>query len=330
MSAFKKLFTDMINAGGDLDKLSKDMRKQMLKVFVKESHPHFLVSDSYFYVPAYFTPAAMNEFKDKFSNVSIADLREKIILISNWSLELRKVDSQTVFSSYAGLEVRLIVHSFRPQLQEQLHPVRYPTNLFRDDEFKTTIQSFRHSQVQDSYARQSTDLAPLHGKGNISQGIVSQKGDEWSFKEGNTKTVHLGTSRKAAASTSVVKSTGGASGKRASKAAAKAVKKPSTSKSKVVEKVVKYSPTKKATPLKGKKSATGATGKSLPTPSGKKSKGTTDRMTMATFKRFLEHHETKKGGKKSTTSLGKRSASGKTPTKGQKKSGKHYLVKRLE
>ena len=323
MSAFKSLFTDMINAGGDESKLSKDMRKQMLKVFVKESAPHFLVSDSFFYVPAYFTPAAMAEFKEKFSNVSIADLEAKVILITNWSLELKRSDA---FTSYAGLEVRLIVHSFKPQLQEQLHPVRWPTNLYRDDEFKTTVQAFRHSQIRAAAAKQSTDLAPLAGgKGDVSQGIVSSKGDEWSFKEGNTKVVALGGAAKAAAAPAAgAKVKGGAAAKRAGKAAAKAGKKSAgKSAAKTTEKVMKFTPSKKAaTPAKGKTSTKRSVSKkgALPTPSGKKSKATTDRMTMATFKQFLKYHD-KSGAKSSQTILGKRSST-KSPAKGQKKAAK--------
>lgn len=66
-------------------------------------------------------------------------MTEKVIVVSQWSLDLKRVDSSRVFTSYAGLEVRLIVHSFKPQLGEALHPVRHPTNLYRDDEFKTCI-----------------------------------------------------------------------------------------------------------------------------------------------------------------------------------------------
>jgi hypothetical protein len=147
MSAFKKLFTDIINADGDASKLNKDLSKQMLKVFVKETSPYFLVSDSFFYVPAYFTQAALDEYKKKFANVELNDLNAKVILISNWSLELKRVDSNAVFTSYAGVEVRLVIHSFKPQLTEALHPTRWPTNLYRDDEFKTTIQHFRHRSI---------------------------------------------------------------------------------------------------------------------------------------------------------------------------------------
>ena len=83
-SAFKSLYTQMIENGGDFNSLPKDIQRKDLQVFVKESRPYFLVSDSFFYVPAYFTQAALNEFKDKFSNVSIADLQAKVILITSW------------------------------------------------------------------------------------------------------------------------------------------------------------------------------------------------------------------------------------------------------
>ena len=115
-SAFKKLFTDMVSGGS----VSPAMRKQMLKVYVKESNPHFLVSDSHFFVPAYFTPEAVASFRAKFPNVSVDSLQGKVILISKWNLELRKVDSNAVWTSYSGLEVRLIVSEFKPQLSEKI------------------------------------------------------------------------------------------------------------------------------------------------------------------------------------------------------------------
>jgi len=306
-SAFKKLFTDMIHAGGDESKLSKDMKKQMLKVFVKETHPYFLISDSYFFVPAYFTPAALNEFRDKFSNVNILDLKEKVILITSWNLELKRVNSDDVFTSYGNLEVRLIINSFKPQLQDALHPTRYPTNLYRDDEFKTTIQAFRHKQLQAAASKHSVNMAPLFSsKANVSQGIVSHAGDEWHFKEGTTRIASLGSAaKKSGASASAAKVKGGAAAKRGAKAAGK--KATTKAGSKTLEKVLKYTPSKGkgATPAKGKQSAKRSVSKKgpLPTPSGKKSKSTTDKMTMQAFKQFLKYHD--KGGKRATKSPGK-------------------------
>jgi len=115
---------------------------------VKESYPYFLVTDGYFFVQLYFTKEAVADFKSKFNNVNITDLHDRVILINNWTLELKRVNSAEVFTSYANLEVRLIAHSFKPNLNERLNPTRYPTNLFRDDEMKTIIQHFRHDALQ--------------------------------------------------------------------------------------------------------------------------------------------------------------------------------------
>jgi len=98
-SAFKQLYTELFQHGGDFSKLSKDLKKP-IKCYVKESFPHFLITDGYFFVPAYFTPEAIKDFRSKFSNVSVTDLAEKVIVLSDWSLEMRKVNSVEVFTSY--------------------------------------------------------------------------------------------------------------------------------------------------------------------------------------------------------------------------------------
>ena len=243
-SAFKTLFTDMVQSSGDFSKLSKDIKNQMLKVFVKETQPYFLVSDSFFFVPAYFTRSALDEFEKKFPNVKVQDLQEKVILINNWSLELKKVDSNAVFTSYAGLEVRLVVHSFKPQLSEKLHPTRWPTNLYRDDEFKTTIQALRHQAVVEAASKIAAQDPALVGKGDVSANIVSSKGDDWNFKEGNTTVVTLGTGKKPVAASGAAK-VKGAVAKRAVKAASKMSedkKKKMPATARTIEKVMKFTP----------------------------------------------------------------------------------------
>lgn len=310
-SAFKTLFTDLINHNGDSSKLSKDLSKQMLKVFVKETSPYFLISDSYFYVPAYFTQAALDDFQKKFPTTNFSDLNQKVILITNWSLELKKVDSNSVFTSYGGVEVRLVVNGFKPQLGEAIHPVRWPTNLYRDDEFKTTIQHFRHRSIQANLEKLPATDVPLFSKGGVDQGIITGK-DDWNFKEGTTKVVTLGGAKKtvAAASSSAAKVKGGA--KRAGKAAAKAsAKKSVKAAAPVSAKVAKFTPSKpKATVVKGKKSATGGAKKALPTPVGakKSAPATNDKMTMQSFKQFIKFQK----NKKAATTLGKRSAGKKS------------------
>jgi hypothetical protein len=145
-SAFKQLYTEMFNQGGDFNKVSKEFKKP-IKCFVKESYPYFLVTDGYLFVPAYFTKEAIADFRKHYSNVNIVDLATKVIVLNSWTLEMRKVNSAQDWTSYANLEARLVVTSFKPQLQEKLNPTRFPTNLYRDDEMKTTIQQFRHASI---------------------------------------------------------------------------------------------------------------------------------------------------------------------------------------
>lgn len=250
-SAFKQLFTLMINAGGDESKLPADLRKKDLQVFVKESKPYFLVSDSYFFVPAYFTAGALAEFKHKFSQISLEELETKVIVITKWNLELRRAEA-SCFTSYAGLECRLIVHSFKPLLKEKLHPTRFPSNLYRDDEFKTTIQHFRHSQIT-SHGNHAA-LAPLSGgKGNVSQGIESGAAGDWQIKAGKTAVVaHAGKAASGArASASAPKVKGGA--KHHAKAASKTAAKSSSAAHKVLKATPKAGKTPNRAP--GKESA---------------------------------------------------------------------------
>lgn len=270
-SAFKTLYTQMIQAGGNYNALPANLLKKDLQVFVKESRPYFLVSDSFFYVPAYFTQAALSEYNSKFSSTNILDLEGKVVVITKWSLELRKVNSAEVFTSYGGLECRLIVHSFKPQLKENLHPTRHPSNLYRDDEFKTTIQNFRHTQVVAAAAKGGSGAPAIgSGKGNVSQGVLNNSCGEWSFKEGNTKTISLGGGRKKSAGDAKVSVKGG---------------------KKIVKKVVKGKGNALAALGSGKGSKTGkrsATGKAS-TGDGKKSKQrSTTTMTVKQYQDYLK------------------------------------------
>ena len=202
-SAFKQLFTEMLNQGGDFSKVSKDLKKP-LKTYVKESYPYFLVTDGFFFVQAYFTKDAVAEFRSKFGNVNIVDLHDKVIVLNNWSLEMRRVNSADLFTSYGNLEIRLIVHSFKANLNERLNPTRYPINLFRDDELKTQIQQFRHNAIQAALAKNVKgdtlpDIAKVStaSKAKVEGGIVkasAAKGDDFAdfaFKEGNTAVLSL-------------------------------------------------------------------------------------------------------------------------------------------
>lgn len=76
-SAFKQLYSEIIKNGGDFSKFFQDKQsKKQIKCFVKESFPHFLVTDGFFFVPCYFTRKAVDDFKAKFTNINITDLKK--------------------------------------------------------------------------------------------------------------------------------------------------------------------------------------------------------------------------------------------------------------
>lgn len=222
MSNLKTLFSNMIEAKGDFSKVDGSMKKQHLKLFVKESFPHFLVADGSYYVQAYFTKKAVDGFKSKNDSVNITDLKSKVIVINDWSLEMAKVNSNEVFTSYSGCQVRLVVNGFANDKQKSGAKV-YPSNLFRDSEIKTLIQHFHHEGTVHAAAKAKADMPEVGAKCGSGGGSVNiQSG--WSFKEGKTATMDMNAIFKAekgsdaykklnqSQSSGKVKATGGKSG----------------------------------------------------------------------------------------------------------------------
>ena len=146
MSAFKGLYSSIISGGNSNEFKDKSGKYKAIKCFVKESFPYFLVTDNHFYLPAYFTKKAVDDFKAKHSGVNITDLKSKVIEIGDWHAEMVKCDSSTCFTSYAGIEIKLCVNSFKlvPGTKDKVLLSRYPVNLYRDDEMKTLFQAYHH------------------------------------------------------------------------------------------------------------------------------------------------------------------------------------------
>lgn len=141
----------MIRNDGETKIFSENQAKKQIKCYVKESFPHFLVTDGYFYVPCYFTKKAVDDFKTRCPTINITELKRNVIVITHWDLEINKVNSGDTFTSYGGIEVRLIVKGFK-HLQLEKDKVtlnRYPVNLYRDDEIKTLIQNYTFKCVSN-------------------------------------------------------------------------------------------------------------------------------------------------------------------------------------
>ncbi len=56
---------------------------------MKEDHPNFLVTDGYFFVKAYFTKEAVEDFRSKYSPaVKITSLADRVVVLTQWTLDL--------------------------------------------------------------------------------------------------------------------------------------------------------------------------------------------------------------------------------------------------
>ena len=64
----------------------------------------------------------------------MTELRDYMITIDSWTLDLVKVTPDESFTSYSNLEMRLIINKFSKFSETRVDlNNRYPQNLYRDD-----------------------------------------------------------------------------------------------------------------------------------------------------------------------------------------------------
>lgn len=154
--------------------------------------PHFLIGDGHHFVQAYFTADAIKEFRKNYSSMKVTDLNDKIVTLNTWSLELIKVNSNSNFTSYADIEVRLVVNSFQVN-KDGKYQARYQTNLFRDDDIKTLLLKYRHAifvQNATGNAEEFPDVTKSSAKKIDAKAVVAQKKNDFAPASG-TKVVDL-------------------------------------------------------------------------------------------------------------------------------------------
>lgn len=107
LSAFQILLSSIIEANGDMDKMPKKF-KGALRCSVKETSPNFLVTDGSYFISAYFTEESYKNFRKENSSLRVTDIQDIMVQINKWSIEL--VGCNDCFTSYAGVEMRMIIH----------------------------------------------------------------------------------------------------------------------------------------------------------------------------------------------------------------------------
>ena len=65
-----------------------------------------------------------------------------MIVITKWECELALTNSAEEYTSYGGIEMKLIIHDFKVKIEDQLKMSKHPANLYRDDDVKAYLHSF--------------------------------------------------------------------------------------------------------------------------------------------------------------------------------------------
>lgn len=120
--------------------------QKSMRLFIIEIIPSILVSDGHNFIEAVFTKESINEFRKNHSHVKFSSLRDKVIYVSKWRLQLENVDSRKVFNSCNNLSIKIIVEAFKPIMYETLNQrlTHGSTSVFRDPNIQVLVKSFRH------------------------------------------------------------------------------------------------------------------------------------------------------------------------------------------
>ena len=87
-SAFKILLANFLAVGGDPTKLEKKYTRSM-RCAVREVSPQFILTDGQFLLSGYITKEAFTLYtKDPANTVKVTELRDYMITIDSWTLEL--------------------------------------------------------------------------------------------------------------------------------------------------------------------------------------------------------------------------------------------------
>jgi len=71
-----------------------------MRVGVLESLVFFWINDGFNFIESVFTKEAVNEFRKTYPHLKFSDLKDKLLLLTKWSLRAKEADSRKNFVSY--------------------------------------------------------------------------------------------------------------------------------------------------------------------------------------------------------------------------------------
>ena len=137
---------NFLNVGGDPLKLDKKYKKP-IRCAVREVTPQLLFTDGQYNIAGYITKDAFDQYNSQPGNIKVTDLRDYMITIDSWTIDLVRVTPEESFTQYANIEMRLIINKFSKFSETRIELTnRYPQNLYRDDQVAFCINKFLMSQ----------------------------------------------------------------------------------------------------------------------------------------------------------------------------------------
>ena len=121
--------------------------KKPIRCAVREVTPQLLFTDGQYNIAGYITRDAFDQYNSQPGKIKVTDLRDYMITIDSWTIDLVRVTPEESFTQYANIEMRLIINKFSKFSETRIELTnRYPQNLYRDDQVAFCINKFLMSQ----------------------------------------------------------------------------------------------------------------------------------------------------------------------------------------
>ena len=141
----KSLVTVYLNTGYDFDNCFPPNFKKPLTLYFHEIIPMIQLGDGFNFIEAVFTKEAVNSFRKNFSHLCLSSMRDRLLKLTKWSLQLKQRASSKCFNSYKNLGVYLVISDFTPlpSFSVTARQGSHAKNLFSDESIQVLIQHTR-------------------------------------------------------------------------------------------------------------------------------------------------------------------------------------------
>ncbi len=145
---FKKAVLSFLEHDGVWSKVPASLKKPFSCVCFLDN-PQLILNDESHFIGAYLTKQAFDSYR-RSKAPKLSEAHSEKFKISDWMLELVKVDSETIYTSYADREVRLIVKNIKADPDSKISPNSFIDNLHRDNDVKLQVSRMNLEEIREN------------------------------------------------------------------------------------------------------------------------------------------------------------------------------------